>query len=713
LKHTHGFLLIIILLISLLSLLPAATTPVLRVITINVWSGSDYKGTSSFGMWETPEVLEQRYQILLKQLQELNPNVVFLQEANPVDRYAKRLSRDLGMDEIHQVCLAGIKIGSWGIPAHFKEGNAILAKPELKLCKENDWKLSGSPGIYSDNLTMHFDETISALAGEVIVDSTKVYLVNAHLSAAPEYNPLLSESLAVMLSNGKITKQEYFFLIAKWKEGFKRRKTELTNLRKRLNQIPKNSPVMLGGDFNATFSSDEMTDFFKESGYWDIAVADTSAQFTWDALHNKNIAYSCREVDARGNRPDVWSRFNARAATYSRRIDYIMLNSRFTANDIEQNRIVFDTPVDSIYASDHYGFMADISIENAMKTDSRIISVKTRTIKTAALPIVMYDTDTGFGYGGKVFALLKTAKHNGSFDLTLFNSTKGERWYRAVFSIPDRDLRQGKMYPLAVDVIADYDKYIKFNYFGIGNKSQFKDKETYTKEPIDFNLLFSHPYTSNLVLQCGLHYKSTRIYNIKPDGLLASLDKERRPGRETIIAFLENLSFDTRDVYSNPSKGLLLQEEMELSSGDGFPAPEYTRWMFNAQYFKVLFYPRTVLAMRSQVQSVLGGDSLPIQDLLGLGGGTTLRGYPLDRFLDRTVVVTNAEMRFPIYKSLGGTVALDAGKVWSKPSMMDLQGWAMNPTFGLRYYLDAFVVRLDVGSGKETTGFYFNFGQAF
>jgi hypothetical protein len=36
-----------------------------------------------------------------------------------------------------------------------------------------------------------------------------------------------------------------------------------------------------------------------------------------------------------------------------------------------------------------------------------------------------------------------------------------------------------------------------------------------------------------------------------------------------------------------------------------------------------------------------------------------------------------------------------------------------DPVFGLRLYMDTFVVRLDAGLGKETTGFFLNFGQLF
>ena len=42
--------------------------------------------------------------------------------------------------------------------------------------------------------------------------------------------------------------------------------------------------------------------------------------------------------------------------------------------------------------------------------------------KTELLPILSYDTDAGFGYGLKMFAL-NYLGNDESFDLTLFNST--------------------------------------------------------------------------------------------------------------------------------------------------------------------------------------------------------------------------------------------------------------------------------------------------
>lgn len=94
-------------------------------------------------------------------------------------------------------------------------------------------------------------------------------------------------------------------------------------------------------------------------------------------------------------------------------------------------------------------------------------------------------------------------------------------------------------------------------------------------------------------------------------------------------------------------------------------------------------------------------------------GTGPLRGFPQDRFLDRVMAVSNLELRFPLIWRIGGVAGLDAGKVWNSPGDIDLEGWAVNKVAGLRFYMQTFVVRIDLGFGPETTGLYFNFGHVF
>jgi outer membrane protein assembly factor BamA len=182
--------------------------------------------------------------------------------------------------------------------------------------------------------------------------------------------------------------------------------------------------------------------------------------------------------------------------------------------------------------------------------------------------------------------------------------------------------------------------------------------------------------------------------------------------RATVSSIFAKLRFDTRDSYINPSTGLVLQGETEYAFNTSFANVNYQRIAAGFQYYKILWYPKTILALRLNLQNLFG-DDIPVQFLLPIGGGSTLRGSPQDRYLGKTSAIFNGELRFPLIWHFGGVVGFDAGKVWDSMADFNLKSWATNPTIGLRFYMSNFLVRLDIGLGKNSTGLYFNFGHVF
>jgi len=331
------------------------------------------------------------------------------------------------------------------------------------------------------------------------------------------------------------------------------------------------------------------------------------------------------------------------------------------------------------------------------------------------LPIAMYDTDIGFGYGAKVF-FLNTLNRRESFDLIAFNSTGGECWYKLVFSVPDFELRQGTVYPFSLDLSLEYDTYMQNRFFGIGSGSRFSDEERYTKEIVECKLTFSRGLTPQLVGQAGLRYRTVRNDNFEDDSLFYSLHPRHR-GRVTTAALFIAFRHDTRDSYINPSRGIVLQAEIDHVPHLSINDVAVTRYSAQVQYFRPLFTPEVIFACRAIGQDLEGSD-LPVHVLLPIGGVHTMRGMAQDRFLDSASALVNAEVRFPLIWRLGGVVGYDTGKVWNMSTKFDLHDWARNVAVGLRCYLETFVVRFDIGFGRDAfgeknTGFYFNFGHLF
>jgi len=335
-----------------------------------------------------------------------------------------------------------------------------------------------------------------------------------------------------------------------------------------------------------------------------------------------------------------------------------------------------------------------------------------RTETFEFLPLFSYDTDVGFGYGIKGF-FLNFLGDSESFDVTIFNSTKGERWYRLVFSFPDFELRQGTRYPLSLDLIVDYDKYTKNNFFGMGPYTRSSDRETYTKEPLELQVVASRGFSEHFVGQLGIRLRVVRNFNYDPAGSFAATPLINR-GRSQGLTLVSSVRFDSRDSYINPSRGNVIQLELEAGSS-GFVS-DYNLFLstLSFQTYHVVLQPRTVFAARVMGKTVNGTD-LPLHVYSTLGGTTTLRGYPQDRFLGRASILANIELRFPVIWRFNGLVFFDAGNLSSRISTIaPLRGpWKTNPGFGLRLLMDTFIVRADLGLGTEGTGFYFNFGHMF
>jgi len=331
--------------------------------------------------------------------------------------------------------------------------------------------------------------------------------------------------------------------------------------------------------------------------------------------------------------------------------------------------------------------------------------------KIEPLPIVSYDSNTGFGFGAKAF-FLNLLRLRESFDLIIFLSTKGQRWLKFTFSIPDFELRQGTVYPLSLDLLFDYDKWIAYNYFGVGNESKYEDNEIYTRDVRELNTTFSRGFSQSFVGQIALKYGRIESWGFDPEGELIHLSPGlNRPLVEYTSLYL-NLRYDKRDSYIHPTQGVVIQTDFEWAPGKSTGNMPFMRWSVWFQYYTQILFPETILATRLGLKNI-NGDDLPLQMLIPLGGNRTLRGYSLGRFIDKTAGLLNIELRFPIYGRLGGLLGADAGRVWPSPEHLSIYNWHSNLVVGLRYYLDTYLVRIDFGISREILGIYFNFNHIF
>jgi outer membrane protein insertion porin family/translocation and assembly module TamA len=128
---------------------------------------------------------------------------------------------------------------------------------------------------------------------------------------------------------------------------------------------------------------------------------------------------------------------------------------------------------------------------------------------------------------------------------------------------------------------------------------------------------------------------------------------------------------------------------------------------------------------------------VPFSKRYFLGGATTLRGWgrfevaPLSGgglpIGGTTFMNFSAELRVPVWSSIGGVIFFDAGNVWTDAWDFKLSDLRYDVGPGLRYNTPIGPLRVDLGyqlnpipglivSGKEQSRrlrFHFSFGQAF
>ncbi len=325
----------------------AATAQTLKVLTVNVWSGLDYKGSLRMGEYESRETRDRRTASLVEELRRLAPDVIALQEANKLPRYARRQARELGYRMVYHVGLGGLRAGPLGLPVNLREGDVILARPGLFLRGAGRRQLSGGP--VGNFFTVHFADATQVVAARIIVSGLDVYLFNTHWHASPPPSAEYLKRLLERYHAGQIDAARYEELRAQALDGQDWRLMEARKTVEMVNRVAGEAPAILLGDFNAEVGSPEIG-VLLEAGFTDVyGASGPPPGYTWDGTVNSNIGLQRRiHPEDAGEEPQ------------RRRIDLIFIRGKpLTAQGA---RVFLDRAMEGLYASDHFGVLAEIGL---------------------------------------------------------------------------------------------------------------------------------------------------------------------------------------------------------------------------------------------------------------------------------------------------------------------------------------------------------------
>jgi outer membrane protein insertion porin family len=204
---------------------------------------------------------------------------------------------------------------------------------------------------------------------------------------------------------------------------------------------------------------------------------------------------------------------------------------------------------------------------------------------------------------------------------------------------------------------------------------------------------------------------------------------------------------DTRDKPLDAHRGSYATVNLGITPTALGSSADFAKLFGQYAFYKPVHSVVFADSIRIGLASPFAGSFVPTSQLFFSGGGTSLRGFPIDEAgpqrlvpfcnvlqgqsgcVDITVPVggkqlfiLNSEARFPlgIMKALGGVIFYDGGNVYSAINLHDfVNNYTNTVGFGLRYSTPIGPVRIDVGRnlnpvpGINPTQYYITIGQAF
>lgn len=409
-------------------------------------------------------------------------------------------------------------------------------------------------------------------------------------------------------------------------------------------------------------------------------------------------------------------------------------------------------------------------IADEKKLSEEDLAHKREGFYVTGVPQLSSDPVNGFGYGAEGILYFNGKRTDPFFNYTpyrkkisvsVFNTTKNQN---EVVLGADLPYLFNSKWRLRMEGIYENDPNML--YFGVSEKSlsQLVNPQTgngYANyNNYDHSLLNSYAnynrFTekNNIMLNISAERsffksKMRTIYgfryanmNVNPYSGPSLLQNDYLAGNtfgtgHTIVTMLQvGVVYDTRDLESDPSKGLFAEITNELSVkalGSGF---NFNKTFMQIKMYKKLFpdkAKKVILAVRAGIAALAG--NAPFYEyqeewsseggIYGVNGGSfVLRGYKQSRYVANYLDFINIELRarFVQFKVLKQHLALSAVPFFDLAGIGDNAGRLFSYSNNYRYaeglglriaWNVNTILRFDYAISKEDRQFFFQFGHSF
>jgi outer membrane protein assembly factor BamA len=277
---------------------------------------------------------------------------------------------------------------------------------------------------------------------------------------------------------------------------------------------------------------------------------------------------------------------------------------------------------------------------------------------------------------------------------------------KAAFSYADPAFSQGRY---SVNFGASFFKNATARFFGLGQTSSESEETNYTGREGRANWQFGVHVNEVTQISVGQRFRQVSLQKGATDlpftgDQFPSVDGVQ--GETLIFGNRATFHYDTRNNLISPTDGMAVTAYAEVNqnirNGD-HPYELEVKKLFPSES------KHAILVMRADLQATIG-DQVPFFEQSSLGGQNNLRGYGVDRFIDKNLISWSVEERIHLVRTkFAGVTAdfemapfLDTGQVFNSFNDVTFKDYRMTPGIGFRGIVKPNVVgRVDYGYSRE------------
>ena len=281
---------------------------------------------------------------------------------------------------------------------------------------------------------------------------------------------------------------------------------------------------------------------------------------------------------------------------------------------------------------------------------------------------------------------------------------------KVVFSYTDPAFSQGRY---SLNFGASFFKNATARFFGLGEATSESGETNYTAREGRANWRFGVHVNEVTQISVGQRFRQVSLQRGATDlpftgDQFGGVDGVQ--GETLILGHRATFFYDTRNNLVSPTDGMAVTAYAEVNqnirNGDH---PIYSRYEFEMKKLFPSESKRAILIVRANLQATIG-TQVPFFEQSSLGGQNNLRGFGVDRFIDKHLLAFSIEQRIHLVRTkIAGTTAdfeiapfLDTGQVFNDYKDVTFTNYRMTPGIGFRGIVRPNVVgRVDYGYSRE------------